>query len=259
MCNNNGHCRKFDAGTMCPSYRVTRDEKHLTRGRANTLRLALSGQFGADFASEAVHEALDLCVSCKGCRRDCPTGVDMAKMKIEFLYHWQTRARLSLKERAIACLPRWAPWAAACRGSPICATRCRVRRGSPKDGWLVRAPHAAALARRHVSARAQHRGAATERAGATWCCSSTRSREYFEPENAQRGDRCAAAPPAIASQIAAPDADDAEPGGRCAAAARFSPRAWSTKRSARRAAWSLRCCRTSSAAPPSSVWSRRAC
>ena len=47
MCNNNGHCRKFDAGTMCPSYRVTRDEMHLTRGRANTLRLALSGQLGA--------------------------------------------------------------------------------------------------------------------------------------------------------------------------------------------------------------------
>jgi hypothetical protein len=86
MCNNNGHCRKFDAGTMCPSYRVTRDEKHLTRGRANTLRLALSGQLGPDgLASEDVREALELCVSCKGCKRDCPTGVDMARMKIEFL------------------------------------------------------------------------------------------------------------------------------------------------------------------------------
>ena len=84
MCNNNGHCRKFDAGTMCPSFRVTRDEMHLTRGRANTLRLALSGQLGADaLTSDAVAEALDLCVSCKGCKRDCPTGVDMARMKIE--------------------------------------------------------------------------------------------------------------------------------------------------------------------------------
>ena len=84
MCNNNGHCRKFDAGTMCPSYRVTRDEEHLTRGRANTLRLALSGQLGANtLTSEPVRAALDLCVSCKGCRRECPTGVDMAKMKIE--------------------------------------------------------------------------------------------------------------------------------------------------------------------------------
>ena len=112
MCNNNGHCRKFDVGTMCPSYRVTRDEEHLTRGRANTLRLALSGQLGPDFASEAARAALDLCVSCKGCRRECPTGVDMAKMKIEFLYHWQRAHGLGLKNRVIAHLPRWAPWAA---------------------------------------------------------------------------------------------------------------------------------------------------
>ena len=112
MCNNNGHCRKFDAGTMCPSYRVTRDEMHLTRGRANTLRLALSGQLDGDFASEPVRAALDLCVSCKGCRRDCPTGVDMARMKIEFQHQWQKRHGLTLKERAIGYLPRWAPWAA---------------------------------------------------------------------------------------------------------------------------------------------------
>ena len=111
MCNNNGHCRKFDAGTMCPSYRATRDEQHLTRGRANTLRLALAGQFG-EFASEDVRAALDLCVSCKGCRRECPTGVDMAKMKIEFAYHWQKEHGLPLKDRLIAHLPRWAPWAA---------------------------------------------------------------------------------------------------------------------------------------------------
>ncbi|MEP7182824.1 MAG: FAD-linked oxidase C-terminal domain-containing protein [Betaproteobacteria bacterium] len=112
MCNNNGHCRKFDAGTMCPSYRVTRDEIHSTRGRANTLRLALSGQLGPDFASQDVRDALDLCVSCKGCRRDCPTGVDMAKMKIEFNHQWQRAHGLPLKDRAIAFLPRWAPWAA---------------------------------------------------------------------------------------------------------------------------------------------------
>jgi Fe-S oxidoreductase len=97
---------------MCPSYRVTRDEEHLTRGRANTLRLAVSGQLGNDFASEDVRRALDLCVSCKGCKRDCPTGVDMARMKIEFAYHWQKKHGLSLKERLIAHMPRWAPWAA---------------------------------------------------------------------------------------------------------------------------------------------------
>jgi FAD/FMN-containing dehydrogenase/Fe-S oxidoreductase len=113
MCNNNGHCRKFDAGTMCPSYRVTRDEEHLTRGRANTLRLALSGQLGpAALTSEPVARALDLCVSCKGCRRECPTGVDMAKMKIEVLYHRQRAHGLAFKDRVIANLPRWAPRAA---------------------------------------------------------------------------------------------------------------------------------------------------
>jgi len=113
MCNNNGHCRKFDAGTMCPSYRATRDEIHSTRGRANTLRLALSGQLGPDaLASEAVRDALALCVSCKGCRRECPTGVDMAKMKIEFRHQWQRAHGLSFSERLVAHLPRWAPWAA---------------------------------------------------------------------------------------------------------------------------------------------------
>ncbi|RYY85299.1 MAG: FAD-binding oxidoreductase, partial [Comamonadaceae bacterium] len=117
MCNNNGHCRKFDAGTMCPSYRVTRDEQHLTRGRANTLRLALSGQLGADgLASEAVREALDLCVSCKGCKRDCPTGVDMARMKIEVLHADRRKKGWSLKDKLIARLPDYAPLASRFAG-----------------------------------------------------------------------------------------------------------------------------------------------
>ena len=113
MCNNNGHCRKFDAGVMCPSFRVTGEERHLTRGRANSLRLALSGQLGPDaLASEAMFQTFDLCVSCKGCRRECPTGVDMAKMKIEFLHHYRKRHAPTPKERLIAYLPRWAPYAA---------------------------------------------------------------------------------------------------------------------------------------------------
>ena len=112
MCNNNGHCRKFDAGTMCPSFRVTRDEVHLTRGRANTLRLALSGQLGSQgLLSEAVADAMDLCVSCKGCKRDCPTGVDMARMKIEVKSARRMSKGLSLRDRLIGNLPEMAPWA----------------------------------------------------------------------------------------------------------------------------------------------------
>jgi FAD/FMN-containing dehydrogenase/Fe-S oxidoreductase len=109
MCNNNGACRKFDAGVMCPSYRVTRDEQHLTRGRANTLRLAISGQLGPEaLTSEAMKETMALCVSCKGCRRECPTGVDMARMKIEALHARRKRHGLGLRDRLIAYLPRYA-------------------------------------------------------------------------------------------------------------------------------------------------------
>src|SRR5258705_5733961 len=110
MCNNNGHCRKFDAGTMCPSFRATGDEQHLTRGRANTLRLAVSGQLGADaLVSDAMRDTMDLCVSCKGCRRECPTGVDMARMKIEFQHQYAKRHGLTLRQKLIAYLPRYAP------------------------------------------------------------------------------------------------------------------------------------------------------
>jgi Fe-S oxidoreductase len=113
MCNNNGACRKREPGVMCPSYRVTQDEQHLTRGRANSLRLALSGQLGRDaLTSDAMRAAMDLCVSCKGCKRECPTGVDMARMKIEFLHHYHRRHGLRLKDRLIAWLPRYARWGA---------------------------------------------------------------------------------------------------------------------------------------------------
>ena len=113
MCNNNGHCRKFDAGTMCPSFRATGDERHLTRGRANTLRLALSGQLGPDaLVSDAMRDTMELCVGCKGCRRECPTGVDMARMKIEFQNQYRNRHGLTLRQKLIAYLPRYAPVAA---------------------------------------------------------------------------------------------------------------------------------------------------
>ncbi|MCB1512527.1 MAG: 4Fe-4S dicluster domain-containing protein, partial [Hyphomicrobiaceae bacterium] len=112
MCNNNGECRKMAGGAMCPSYRVTRNERDLTRGRANTLRLAISGQLDEQgLGSDAMLEAMKLCVSCKACRRECPTGVDMAKMKIEVMAAANARRGLSVRDRLVAYLPRYAPYA----------------------------------------------------------------------------------------------------------------------------------------------------
>jgi FAD/FMN-containing dehydrogenase/Fe-S oxidoreductase len=134
MCNNNGHCRKFDAGTMCPSYRATGNERDLTRGRANTLRLALSNQLGPDeVAEEAVRDALDLCVSCKGCKRECPTGVDMARMKIEFLSHYKRRHGYTLRDKLIAHMPRYAKWAS--RLQPLASLALRL----PGSGAITEA------------------------------------------------------------------------------------------------------------------------
>jgi len=113
MCNNNGACRKLAGGAMCPSYRATRDEQHVTRGRANVLRLALSGQLGRDaLASDDMAESLKLCVSCKACRRECPTGVDMARMKIEVQAARVKTRGLSIFDRLVGPLPHYAPLAA---------------------------------------------------------------------------------------------------------------------------------------------------
>jgi FAD/FMN-containing dehydrogenase/Fe-S oxidoreductase len=109
MCNNNGACRKLEGGVMCPSFRTTRDEKDVTRGRANTLRLAISGQLGPDaLASDAMMDTLKLCVSCKACRHECPVGVDMAKMKIEVLAARVARRGLALRDRLVGYLPHYA-------------------------------------------------------------------------------------------------------------------------------------------------------
>ncbi len=148
MCNNNGTCRKFDAGVMCPSYRITRDEQHLTRGRANTLRLALTGQLGPDaMASDDVADAMALCVSCKACRRECPTGVDMAKMKIEALAARVATRGTGWRERLVAEMPRYARAAAAL--APLANLRNQGAGAGPAGGTCARAgggAHAAGLA-----------------------------------------------------------------------------------------------------------------
>ncbi|MCZ4261094.1 FAD-binding protein [Limimaricola sp. G21655-S1] len=125
MCNNNGACRKLSGGVMCPSYRVTRDERDVTRGRANTLRLALSGKLGRDaLFRDEMAETLKLCVGCKACQRECPTGVDMAKMKTEVLYQRGQRLGFPLRDRLIAEMPRYAYLAAL--AGPLFALRDKV-------------------------------------------------------------------------------------------------------------------------------------
>ncbi len=100
MCNGSGECRKLDTGTMCPSYMVTRDEEHSTRGRANALRAVLSGAVPADgLASERLFETLDLCLECKSCTTECPSAVNMTRLKTEFLAHYWAEHGTPLRVR----------------------------------------------------------------------------------------------------------------------------------------------------------------
>lgn len=100
MCNGQGVCRKRDNGAMCPSFMATRDEAHSTRGRANALRAAMTGQLGPDgLASRELYEVLDLCLECKACKRECPSTVDMAKLKYEFLAHYHEVHGTPLRSR----------------------------------------------------------------------------------------------------------------------------------------------------------------
>jgi Fe-S oxidoreductase len=185
MCNNNGACRKSDPGVMCPSYRATGDEQHLTRGRANTLRLALTGQLGPDaLTSDAMAETMSLCVSCKGCRRECPTGVDMAKMKLEFLVQFRKRHGLTRRDRLIAYLPRYAPWASRFAGL------LNLRK---PDGMLARLGESlfglsAKRALPHWSSR-PYRGASATGNGREVVLLVDTFNRYFEPENAASAER----------------------------------------------------------------------
>ena len=107
MCNGVGACRKKLEGTMCPSYMATKDEEHSTRGRANALRAVLSGRLPpAEFTGKRLYEVMDLCLECKGCKAECPSNVDMAKMKYEFLYHYYQANGLPLRNRLFGRIAR---------------------------------------------------------------------------------------------------------------------------------------------------------
>ena len=194
MCNNNGTCRAFDANVMCPSWRVTRDEQHLTRGRANTLRLALTGQLGADaMTSDTLADTMALCVSCKACRRECPTGVDMAKMKIEVLAARAERHGIGARETLVAELPRYAPFAT--RLAPLANLRNRVpllrRMG---ERWLgVAAARRLPVWRRDFFRDAEAADLAPAKPRGEVLLLADTFNRYFEPENLRAALRVLAA------------------------------------------------------------------
>ena len=102
MCTGVGECRKIIGGTMCPSFKATREEEHSTRGRANALRLAMSNQLDTDgITSQRLHEVMDLCLSCKACKSECPSNVDMAKMKSDVAQLYYDEHGISLRDRMI--------------------------------------------------------------------------------------------------------------------------------------------------------------
>ncbi len=207
MCNNNGACRKLKDGAMCPSYRVTRDERDLTRGRANTLRLAISGQLGPDaYTSDEVSQALSLCVSCKACRRECPTGVDMAKMKIEVLAARAAKNGISLRDRMVAYLPHYAPLAARVPWLP------NLRDGLPGAAWLTQAALGLAASRSLPKwSREPYRFSSigiTPESADVLLFADTFNR-YFEPENLRAAETVLrrtglAVAPAASSKTARP-------------------------------------------------------
>jgi Fe-S oxidoreductase len=125
MCSGIGACRKKLSGTMCPSYMATRDEAHTTRGRANVLRLAMTGRLGeAGLGDQGVYDVLDLCLECRACKAECPVGVDMARFKSEFLADYWKRHGTPLRARALGNIHRLSVW-----GS----------RFAPLSNWVVAA------------------------------------------------------------------------------------------------------------------------
>ena len=110
MCNGQGACRQTFGGQMCPSYMATRDEEHSTRGRANALRTVFSGLVPhSEFTGERLHDVLSLCLECKGCKFECPSSVDMAKLKYEFLGHYHAEHGFTLREKLFGNVHRLNP------------------------------------------------------------------------------------------------------------------------------------------------------
>ncbi|MFC1639418.1 FAD-binding and (Fe-S)-binding domain-containing protein [Gemmatimonadota bacterium] len=131
QCGGVGACRKTLVGTMCPSYMATLEEADSTRGRANALRLAISGQLGPlGLTDPELYPVMDLCLECKSCKSECPTGVDMARMKSEFLYQYQRKYGASIRSRVLAAAEMAAVWGS--RLAPLSNWKLR----NPISQWL---------------------------------------------------------------------------------------------------------------------------
>jgi len=174
LCNGCGTCRMTASGTMCPTYRATRDEVQSTRGRANLLRAAISGELPAEtLESERFQtEVLDFCVGCKGCSNDCPTGVDLAKLKAEVKHQYHRERGAGLRERVFANVDRLSALGSA---------------AAPLSNWATRLPGGRALLERTL-------GIAADRTLPTFQRETLR--DWFE----SRG-RCRLAPAAARAQV----------------------------------------------------------
>ena len=132
MCNGAGVCRKTHTGTMCPSFMATGDEEHSTRGRANALRMVLSGALPPEeLTGQRLYDTYDLCLACKGCKAECPTNVDVAKMKAEFLHLYYQQNEV----------PRSVRWLA-----DVARLNALGSKFAPVSNWLASAPGASRLA-----------------------------------------------------------------------------------------------------------------
>jgi FAD/FMN-containing dehydrogenase/Fe-S oxidoreductase len=131
MCSGIGHCRKKLVGTMCPSYMATLEEEHSTRGRANALRAALTGGLKGGLVGEELHQVMDLCLECKACKAECPSSVDMAKLKYEFLAHYGEAHGYSLRARLFGHIDRLNRWM-----SPVAPVANWLAR-NPVNRWLI--------------------------------------------------------------------------------------------------------------------------
>ena len=186
QCSGVGACRKTLTGTMCPSYMATRNEIDSTRGRANALRLALSGGLEATgFGDEELLPVLDLCLECKACKRECPTGVDMARLKSEFLHQYHVRHGAPFKDRVLSQADRIAPVGQSSGPALELAGRCRP--GSTAEREVVRSGPAPPFGLNSAHDRLPGVGAlpgprATQKRSA-WRCSLTRSTTTMNRRN----------------------------------------------------------------------------